>query len=362
MIDFHLDEEQQLIHETVTSFAAEQIRPAAHDAGETASVPEALVAASWELGLIHGAVPEAHGGYASDAPSALTGALVAEGLAEGDLAIALHILSPRLVVDAVLQLGSDEQKAAILPTYLGESFVAGSAAVVEPRWNFSAADMATTAKQDGGEWVLDGDKCQVPLATSAAHTVVYAKDEAGTVGAFVVAQGTPGYNVGEREKNLGINALETYEVNLDGCRVAADLRLGDDAMPLLRRARVAQSAMAVAVAKSSLDYAIDYAKDRDAFGVKIAQKQAIAFMLADMATNTEASRLLNYEAAWAIDNDDDVVRKVALAHRTCAENVLQVTDNGLQVLGGHGFVRDHPVELWLRNGRGFATFEGLATV
>jgi alkylation response protein AidB-like acyl-CoA dehydrogenase len=120
--------------------------------------------------------------------------------------------------------------------------------------------------------------------------------------------------------------------------------------------------MAVGVAKASLDYAIDYAKERDAFGQKIAQKQAIAFMLAEMAIEVDASRLLNWEAAWKIEQDGDAAREVSIAHRYAADATMGVTDNGIQVLGGHGFIRDHPVELWARNARGFAIFEGIASV
>lgn len=361
MIDFELDEEQQLIRDTVTAFAAEQIRPAAREADETGVIPESLVKAAWELGLIQGSVPEAFGGYAAADPSAVTGAVVAEGLAEGDLAIALHLLSPRLVVDPVLRLGSDEQKKAVLPAYVGDAFTPGSAAVVEPWLGFHFTNMRTTARRDGGDWVIDGAKCQAVNAAHAPHIVVYAKTDDG-VGAFLVPAGTAGMTVGEREKNLGLRGLETHEVRFDGCRVPASARLGGDATDLLRRARVAQSAMAVGVAKASLDYAVAYAKDRDAFGVKIAQKQAIAFMLADMATETEAARLLNYEAAWNIDQGGDVSRVVAMAHRYAADTAMTVTDNGIQVLGGHGFIRDHPVEMWARNARGFAIFEGIASL
>lgn len=362
MIDFEFDEEQQLIRETVVSFAAERVRPAAREADETATVPEGLVSAAWELGLIQGSVPEAYGGYASQAPSAVTGALIAEGLAEGDLAIALHLLSPRLVVDPVLVLGTEEQKQRLLPAYLGERFVPGSAAVLEPHINFHFTRMHTTARRNGEGWVLDGDKCMVPLARSAPSILVYATDDNGALAAFVVPSGTPGLEVGEREKMLGLHALELYSVTLRGCRVPDSARLLGDAAKLLRRSRVAQSAMAVGVAKASLDYAIGYAKERDVFGVKVGQKQAIAFMLADMATETDAARLLNWEAAWNLDQGNDAAREVALAHRYCADMVMTVTDNGLQVLGGHGFIRDHPSEMWVRNGRGFATFEGIASV
>lgn len=361
MIDFELDEEQQLIRETVVSFAAEQLRPAAREADETGVIPESLVKAAWDLGLIQGSVPEAYGGYATAEPSAITGAIIAEGLAEGDLAIALHLLSPRLVVDPVLRLGSEEQKKAILPTYMSERFTAGSAAMVEPWLGFHFTKMRTTARREGDDWVIDGDKCQVVLAASAPHVVVYAATADG-IGAFLVAAGTAGMTIGEREKNLGLHGLETYEVKFEKCRVPASARLGADATSMVRRSRVAQSAMAVGVAKASLDYAITYAKERDAFGVKIAQKQAIAFMIADMATETEAARLLNYEAAWNLDQGADSAREVAIAHRYSADMAMAVTDSGLQVLGGHGFIRDHPVEMWVRNARGFAVFEGIASV
>jgi len=361
MIDLRLDEEQQLIRETVQNFATEKIRPAAHDADESGVVPDSLVAQAWELGLVQGTVPEQYGGYGQGS-SAVTGTVIAEAMAEGDLAVAMHLLSPRLVVDPVLVLGTEEQKKEILPRYCGEKFVAGSAAVCEQNWDFSPDKMQTRARRDGKSWVLDGKKCLVPLAEEAPLIVVYARDEKDGIGAFVVPAGTPGLQIGEREKNLGLRGLATYEVTLADCRVPTDARLGGDALPLLRRARVAQSAMAVGVAKASLDYAINYAKEREAFGVKIAQKQAIAFMLADMATEIDAMRLLNWEAAWNLDQGKDSVREIALARQYVADGVMQVTDNGIQVLGGHGFIRDHPVEMFARNGRGFAMFEGLASV
>ena len=360
MIDIRLNEDQQLILETVTAFARERIRPAAREADESSTIPAELVAQAWELGLIQASVPEEYGGHGHS--DAVTGTVVAEAMADGDLAIALHALSPRLVIDPVLQLGSQEQKREVLPRYCGAKFVPGSAAVMEPRWNFAVTSLETTARKQGTEWVLDGKKCYVPNATESPWIVVYARDEAGVIGAYLVAQGTPGLIVGEREKNMGMRALETYEIQLTDCRIPAKARLGADAMAMVRRARVAQSAMAVGVAKASLDYAIGYAKERDAFGKKIAQKQAIAFMLAEMAIEVDASRLLNWEAAWKLDQNDASVREVALAHRYAADAAMMVTDNGIQVLGGHGFIRDHPVELWARNARGFAIFDGIASL
>ncbi len=361
MIDIRLDEEQQLIADTVGAFAREQVRPAAHEADESGEIPASLIQQAWELGLVQGTIPEQYGGYGS-APSAVTGAVVAEAMAEGDLAVAVHALSPRLVVDPVLQIGGEEQKAEILPRYCGDTFVPGSAAILEPNWDFAPTKMNTTARKVGGGYEIEGVKTMVPLATDAPYMVVYAAGEDGGPIAFVVAAGTPGMVVGERDLHLGVHALETYEVRFEGCRVDEGARLPGDAMVAIRRARVAQSAMAVGVAKASLDYAVDYAKEREAFGVKIAQKQAIAFMLAEMAIEVDAARLLTWEAAWHLDEGHDGAREVSIARRYAADMAMTVTDNGIQVLGGHGFIRDHPVEMWARNARGFATFECLASV
>jgi alkylation response protein AidB-like acyl-CoA dehydrogenase len=358
MVSFKPSEEQMLIRDTVASFAKEQVRPAAHEADESGTIPESLVQQAWDLGLVQSTIPEEFGGV-GDTRSAITGALMLEELAWGDLSIALHVLAPRLVTYPVLELGTAEQKSRVLCAYAGESFTPGTAALMEPDFRFDVAEPATTATRQNGNFVLNGAKCYVPLAAEAQHVLVYAKTDAGTR-AFIVPQGTPGLGVVEREKNMGIKALATYEVKLDNCRVPTDAMLDGDLTGLLNRSRVALAALAVGVARAALEYARDYAKDRRAFGVAIAQKQAIAFMLAEMAIEVDATRLLTWEAAWEIDGGKDATRSACLAKNYAADMVMKVTDSALQVLGGYGYIREHPVELWLRNGRGFATFEGLA--
>lgn len=368
MVDFQPTDEQQLIRETVASFAREQIRPAARDADEAGQIPSTLVQQAWELGLVQSTIPEAFGG-AGEIPSAITGALVCEELGWGDLSVALHLLAPWLVTQPVLALGSEEQKQHVLPTYVSEAFVAGTAAVMEPRFSFDVNELATTATRHNDEFVLNGAKCFVPLAADAKHIVVYARGEDGT-GAFLVSQGTSGLMISTQEKNMGLKAVATYELTLENCHVPAIARLIGNLSPLLNRSRVALASLAVGVARAAFEYARDYAKERRAFGSAIAQKQAIAFMLAEMATEIDAARLLTWEAAWKIDAGQDTpvgslsaaTREACLAKNYAASMVLKVTDNAVQILGGHGYIRDHPVELWLRNGRGFATFEGLAMV
>jgi len=358
MVSFEPSEEQQLVRDTVASFAREQIRPAAREADESGQIPAALVQQAWELGLIQNAIPEAHGGY-GDARSAVTSALVCEELGHADLSIALHVLAPRLLVYPVIELGSAAQQQQVLPAYAGERFVAGTAALMEPRFNFDANELATTATRKGGDIVLNGTKCYVPLAADAAHTLVYAQSADGPR-AYLVARDTPGFAVGEREQNMGIKALATYEIELSDCTVPASAELAGDVRPIFNRGRIALAALAVGVARAAFEYARDYAKDRRAFGVAIGQKQAIAFMLAEMAIEIDATRLLTWEAAWKLDRGEDATREACLAKNYAANMALKVTDNAVQVLGGHGYIRDHLVELFLRNGRGFGVFEGLA--
>jgi alkylation response protein AidB-like acyl-CoA dehydrogenase len=369
MVSFQPSEDQQLIRDTVAAFAKEQVRPLAHEADETGEIPSSVIQHGWDLGIVQSAIPEAYGG-AGDTRSAVTGALIAEELASADLSIALHLLAPRLVVYPVLDMGTAEQKERVLKTYVGAEFRAGSAAVMEPCYDFDLAALTATAKRDNGAYVLNGAKCYVPLGNQAEHLLVYARTENregyDAVSGFLVDKGTPGLKVVEREKNMGLKGLETDELVLENCRVTAANRLGGDAgcdfAKLMNYSRVALAAMAVGVARAAFEYARDYAKERKAFGVAIGQKQAIAFMLAEMALEIDATRLLAWEAAWKLDRGDDALRASYLAKNYAANMVMKVTDNAVQVLGGHGYIREHPVEMWARNGRGFAIIEGLAMV
>jgi acyl-CoA dehydrogenase len=366
MISFELDEEQRLIRETVVSFARDEVRPQAREADEKGIISASLVQKGWELGLVQGVIPEEYGGFGS-AHSALTGAVVAEELAYGDLSIAVHLLAPRLVTVPVAEFGSAELKQAVLPRFCGDAFEPGSAAIMEPRFGFDANAPATTLQRDGDHYVLTGEKCYVPLGGEAKHFLVVAGSANGGgphPQALIVARDTPGLTVGEREKNMGLRALTTTGLSFDACRVPRVNLLGaNDPGAVARLAnlwRVALGAMAVGVARAAYDYAREYAKDRRAFGQAIAQKQAIAFMLAEMAMEVDAMRLLVWEAAWKLDRHEDATREAYLAKRYAADAALKITDNAVQVLGGHGYIRDHLVELFLRNARGFATFEGLA--
>jgi alkylation response protein AidB-like acyl-CoA dehydrogenase len=369
MIGFAPNDEQKMIRETVAAFALEEIRPAARPADESGAIPPELIAKAWDLGLVQGAIPEAFGGY-GDARSAVTGAIVAEELAFGDLAIALHVLAPRLLAFPLIEAGTEEQKGRHLKALATDHFTAATAALIEPRFDFDPSAMATMVRRDGASYILDGAKCYVPLARDAATILVYAaaRSEQGFAGvdAFLLPRDTPGLSISDREKNMGIKGLATFELVLQDCRVATDAKLGGEAginfVRLLSESRVALAAMAVGVARAAFEYARAYAKERKAFGVPIATKQAIAFMLAEMAIEIDATRLLVWEAASRLDKGEDALKESSQARNYAAQASLMVADNAVQVLGGHGYIRDHPVEMWLRDARGFGVLDGLATV
>jgi acyl-CoA dehydrogenase len=363
MISFDMTEEQKMIVEAVSKFALEEMREAARECDEGGHIPKELIDTAWEFELIASQVPEQYDGFGEH--SALTGVLVAEELAYGDLSIAMHALAPGLVAFPILEGGTGEQKAEYLPLFCAQAFRPATAALIEPRYDFDPNDLATTAVMNGDEYLLNGQKCYVPLAADADPLLIWAAENGATQG-FIVPKGTPGLEIGEKEKNMGLKALATYELTLTNCHVPRANKLGGEAGcdfdRILNHSRVALAAMAVGVAKAAYEYAREYAKERYAFGEPIASRQAVAFMLAEMAIEVDAARLMTWEAAWKLDRGEEATKECYLAKTYADDMVLTVTDRAVQVLGGHGYIRDHPVEMWLRNGRGFATFDGMAMV
>jgi alkylation response protein AidB-like acyl-CoA dehydrogenase len=362
MIDFEPSDEQQLIVDTVRQFAANEVRPLARECDENRKIPDSVLAKAHELGLVANALPEAQGGGGER--SAITAALVAEELAWGDLSTALAILSPALVALPVADFGTDEQKATLLPRFTGPSFAPGALALVEPRFDFDPFRPRARARRDGDAWILEGSKCFVPWL-DGGDTVLVVAGEEDTPQIFLVPRDASGLSA-TPEKNMGIQALPTVELELAGLRVPASSRLGGpegaDVRAIVNRGRVALAAMAVGVARAAFEVARDYAKERHAFGVPIATKQAIAFKLADMAIEVEGARLLAWEAAWKLDRGEDVTREATLAYQQAERIAVEVADGAVQVLGGHGYIRDYLPEMHLRNARGFASFEALALV
>jgi alkylation response protein AidB-like acyl-CoA dehydrogenase len=364
MYSFEPDEEQQMLVDWVRRYATNDLYPAARDAEEECELPDSLIAKGWELGVLQASIPERYGGFGEY--SAVTGVLAAEEMAAGDLAGALAVMTPALFALPILLAGSEEQRQAYLPAVIAGEWQPFTAALVEPQFHFDPNDLCTEALETENGYRLNGIKTFVPFAPQSETILVYARLGEQTQG-FLVPGGAQGLAIGERSKTLGLNALPLHELRLEAVLVPHDARLGGeqghDFERLLASARVGLAAMAVGLSKAAFEYARDYAKDREVFGVKVAQKQAIAFMLAEMATEIEAMRLLTWEAAWMLDQGSpDAAAQAYLAHTGATDMAMMVTDRAVQVLGGHGYIREHPVELWMRNGRGVSSLTGLAMV
>lgn len=364
MYSFEPNEEQKMLVDTISRYAASDLRAKAHDADEEFMLPPALVEKGWELGYLQASIPEDLGGFGER--SVVTGVLAAEELAYGDLAGALGVMLPAAFAVPILLLGSAEQKERFLPRICEAEWQPYTVAWIEPQFDFDPNEPETTAVQEGDFYVLNGEKAYVPYADQAEWFLVYARLGEKTQ-AFIVPAQTEGVKVGERQKLMGIRALPVFKMKLENVRIPISDRLGcpdgHDFTPLIDSARLAIAASAVGLARAAFEYSRDYAKDRDVFGVKVAQKQAIAFMLAEMATEIESIRLLVWEAAWKMDTGKpDASQEAYLAFSGAADMVMMVTDRAVQILGGHGYIREHPVELWMRNGRGIAAFTGLMMI
>ncbi len=365
MYSFEPSEEQRMLVASVRRFAIAEMRPAARDAEESGQLPTKLLDKGWELGLLQGSVPQAYGGYGDR--SAVTGVLAAEELAYGDLAAAFALGNPGLFALPILLSASEEQKQQYLPMVVAGGWRPFTAALVERSFDFDPGLLKTKATKQSDGYVLNGEKTFVPYANEATSILVYANLEGRSQG-FILMRNTPGVTIStEKEKLMSLNALPMYSLTLTDAKVAAGGRLGGtdghDFEPILASMRIGQAAAAIGVANAAFEYSRDYAKEREAFGVKIAQKQAVAFMLAEMRTDIEASRLLTWQAAWKLDTaKPDAFTEAYLASVGAMDMVMNVTDRAVQILGGHGYIREHPVEMWMRNGRGFAMFTGFTMV
>lgn len=370
MLSFEPSEEQAMVKETIASFATDQIEPLMREMDEACEVSPDLVKTGWELEIISSSVPEEYGGF-GEGPSALTGVMAYEELAHGDLSTALHICSPTVAAYTVLLEGTEDQKKQILTAACGDAFVAMGAALIEPKFGFDASSLATRATRDGDEYVIKGKKCLVPLAADSDNLLVFATTEPGAgfsgVQAFIVPRASENLVVSEEpEKNMGLKALKTYEVELNNVRVPLSAKVGEgegiDYLGLLSRCRLAIAAMAIGMAKRAAEHSRDYAKERIAFGDPIGSRQAIAFMVAEMFMEVDAMRMLVWEAAWRCDRGEEFAREAALAKNYAADKCMKVCDGAVQVMGGHGYVRDNMPELWFRNARAFSTLEGMAMI
>lgn len=363
VFDLTPGEDEQMLVDVVTEFADEVVRPAAAEADKACAAPDALLKSSLEIGLPILGVPESLGGV-SEERSAMAGTLVAEALAKGDMGLAVATLAPGSVATAIGLWGTDAQQQTYLPAFTGDEVPAAALALNEPTVLFDVLDPSTTAKKSGDGYVLNGTKSLVARGDHAELFVVGASLDGKPV-LFLVESSTEGLSI-EGDPAMGVRAASMTKLVLEDVKVPADAVLGETDgstyTECVRLSRLAWCALAVGTGQAVLDYVTPYVKEREAFGEPIANRQSVAFMVANIAIELQGMRLLTYRAASRAAAGKDFSREVALARKACTDKGMQIGLDGVQLLGGHGFVKEHPVERWYRDLRAIGIMEGTVLV
>ncbi|NPU94460.1 MAG: oxidoreductase [Gammaproteobacteria bacterium] len=365
LFDLTLTEEQRITRESMRRFAGAEVRAIARAADEAGAAPAGFYDQTAALGLSLLAIPEALGGAgAGRAP--ISNVLAAEDLGYGDMSLAIGALTPLGFINTVLDQGTEDQQERFLTPLADETFVAATIALMEPRATFEPTDLHTTARKENGRYVLNGEKSMVALGDTARFILVIANVEGENVpAAFVVAQGSEGVSF-EKEEYMGLRPLSLQRVRLQNVVVAEQDRLGGDKPFNLQRlvdlSNIGLCAAAVGCGQAVLDYVIPYVNDRIAFGEPISNRQSVAFMVANMAIELDAMRLMVYRAASRAEQGLEFHQQAYLCRVLCAERSMEIGTNGVQLLGGHGFTREHPVEMWYRNLRAVGILLGVAAV
>ena len=363
LFDLTPTKDEQMLVDVVTDYATEVLRPAAAGANETCGAPPEVLAAGRELGLPILGVPEALGGIYEER-SAMAGTLVAEALGQGDMGLGLAAMSPGSVATALGLWGTQSQQQVYLPAFTGDDVAEAALALTEPTVLFDVLRPAATAKRSDEGYVLDGVKSGVVRGAEAELLVVGALlDGAPTL--FLVESGTPGLRV-EADPSMGVRAASLSRLVLSGVSVGAEAVLGETDgstyAECVRLSRLAWCALAVGTGQAVLDHVSTYVNEREAFGEPISHRQSVAFMVADIAIELQSMRLVTYKAASRAAAGKDFSREVALARHLCASKGMQIGLDGVQLLGGHGFVKEHPVERWYRDLRAVGIMEGSVLV
>ncbi len=363
--DLTPDDDQKMIIETLDEFAEEVLRPAAHDADDAATYPPDLIAKAAELGITAVNIPEDFDGIAAHR-SSVTNVLVAEALAYGDMGLALPILAPGGVASALTHWGSADQQATYLHEFAGENVPQACVAIAEPQPLFDPTRLKTTAVRTPSGYRLDGVKSLVPAAADAELFIVGAQLN-GKPALFIVESSTKGLTV-RADPSMGIRAAALGQVELSGVSVPLNARLGEDEATdidyseAIALSRLGWAALAVGTSHAVLDYVVPYVKEREAFGEPIARRQAVAFMCANIAIELDGLRLITWRGAARAEQGLPFTREAALAKRLGADKGMQIGLDGVQLLGGHGYTKEHPVERWYRDLRAIGVAEGVVVI
>lgn len=358
MISFELTEEQKLAQSMVQQLAGSQLRPAARAADDCECIPSSILDEIWATGIIQSQAEA--GGY-----SPTLNALLLEELAVADASFAIAAAAPIGFLGAVATQGSPEQKKNLLPLFAGDKYRCAGVAIMEPDFAFDVSSIRTAAIKTRDGYRLSGMKGLVPLAANCSHFIVVAQCD-GALDAFIVERNAKGVSVGEKRPNIGLRALEMATVSLKEVELPASARFGEgagcDLQRIIDSARIALSAIMTGTSRAVMEFVMPYTKERVVHGDALAKKQTIAFRLADMRIETDAMRWMTWKAASILEQGKDATRQAQLAYTYCGENAMWIADEGVQMLGGHGYLRDNPVEMWYRDTRTVSVLEGAVGV
>jgi acyl-CoA dehydrogenase len=363
-MDFSLTDEQLALQETARRFAREEIAPvaAAHD--QSGEFPRAVIRRAWELGLASTAIPAEYGGVGLPL---LDSCLVTEEIAWGCAGFGTSIMCNDLGLTPIILAGGEDQKREWLRP-CAERFTLVSFCLSEPNAGSDVAGLQLLATRDGADYRLDGTKCWITNGGEADLYTVFATLDRSSrhrgICAFVVPADTPGITRGKKEDKMGQRASDTRVVSFDGVRVPAAWRLGAEgegfkiAMLTLDRTRPSIAALATGIARRALEESIAYARERKAFGAAIGTFQAVQFMLADMAKDVEAARLLTLQSAWMVDAGMRASKYSSFAKCFATDVAMRVTTDAVQIFGGNGYTKEYPVEKLMRDAKLMQIYEG----
>jgi len=367
-ISFALTDEQKELRALAREFAEKEIRPRAAEYDEHQTHPADVIAKAHELGLMNAHLPAEYGGLEL---SGFDGMLIGEELAWGCSGMATSIAANTLGAAPVLIAGTDEQKRRFVAPLVDEPILC-SFALTEPNAGSDVSGIQTTAVRHGDEYVLNGSKMFITNAGHAAWLVVFASTDKTKghrgLSAFVVPTDARGVTVEKHLDKMGQRATDTSAIAFQDVRVPVENRLGEEgdgfkiAMKTLDFTRPGTAAGAVGVAQAAFDYAVEYAKTRVQFGQPIAMNQGVNFLVADMATEIEAARLLVWQAAWLFDRGERATLQSSYAKRFAADTAMKVTTDAVQIFGGYGYIKEYPVEKLMRDAKLFQIYEGTSQI
>jgi alkylation response protein AidB-like acyl-CoA dehydrogenase len=359
VITFELSADQKMAQSAMQDFARSALRPAARKQDTESRIAPDTLAALWDAGIVQSQSGEEGG------RSAVLNAIVLEELAAGDATSALALAAPMAFVQAIIDQGSPAQHAALLPLFEGQNYLAAAIALLEKGFASDVTQLQTTAVETDKGWRLDGCKTLVPLAGKCSHFLVIARGPDGRE-AFIVERGTPGVRVETAVPTVGLRALEMADVVFDGVQLPASARLGEadgsNVQRIIDSSRAGLAAVMTGLSRGVMEYVIPYTKDRQVFGTALARKQSIAFRIADMHIDVNAMRWMAWRAATELEKGQSATRSALLAYTYAAQQTMVIADEGVQALGGHGYVRAHPIEMWYRDARAISMLEGMAGV